>query len=41
LLDAQDRLAIYRQTMQQEFLAAEMAMSRLRSQSNALSGAGQ
>lgn len=41
LAKAQDRLNIYRQNMQQEFTAAEMAMSRLQSQSSALSGAGQ
>lgn len=40
IAQAEDRLAVYRQTMQQEFLAAEMAMSRLSSQSSALSGIG-
>ena len=40
LAKAQDRLNTYRQSMQQEFTAAEMAMARLRSQSSALSGFG-
>jgi flagellar hook-associated protein 2 len=40
LAKAQDRLAAYRQSMQQEFTAADMAMSRLRSQSSALTGFG-
>jgi flagellar hook-associated protein 2 len=40
LFQAEERLAKQRQTLQQEFIAAEMAMSRLRSQSGALSGTG-
>jgi flagellar hook-associated protein 2 len=40
LFQAQDRLAVQRQTLQQEFIAAEIAMSRLRSQSSALAGFG-
>lgn len=40
LFQAQDRLAVQRQTLQQEYIAAEIAMSRLNSQSSALSGFG-
>lgn len=40
LFQAEERLAKQRQTLQQEFIAAEMAMSRLRSQSGSLSGLG-
>lgn len=40
LFQAQDRLAVQRQTLQQEFIAAEIAMSRLNSQSSALAGVG-
>lgn len=40
MAQAQDRLDKYRATLQQEYLAAEMAMSRLQSQSSALSGLG-
>jgi flagellar hook-associated protein 2 len=40
LFQAQDRLAVQRQTLQKEFIAAEMAMSRLNSQSSALAGIG-
>lgn len=40
LATAEERLAVQRQTLQQEFIAAEMAMSRLRSQSSAISGFG-
>lgn len=40
LFQAQSRLAVQRQTLQKEYLAAEIAMSRLNSQSSALSGLG-
>lgn len=40
LFQAQDRLAVQRATLQQEYIAAEIAMSRLNSQSSALSGFG-
>lgn len=40
LSSMEERLAVQRRTLQQEFLAAEMAMSRLRSQSSSLSGFG-
>lgn len=40
LFQAQDRLAVQRQTLQQEFIAAEIAMSRLNAQSSALAGFG-
>lgn len=40
LFQAQSRLAVQRQSLQKEFLAAEIAMSRLNSQSSALSGLG-
>jgi flagellar hook-associated protein 2 len=40
LFQAQDRLAVQRATLQQEFIAAEIAMSRLNAQSSALAGVG-
>lgn len=40
LVQAQDRLAVQRHTLQQEYIAAEIAMSRLNSQSSALAGFG-
>jgi len=40
LSSMEERLAVQRRTLQQEFIAAEMAMSRLRSQSSSLSGFG-
>lgn len=40
LLDMQGRLAVQRAALQKEFLAAEVAMSRLQSQSGSLSGLG-
>ena len=40
LFQAQDRLAVQRATLQQEFIAAEIAMSRLNAQSSALGGFG-
>ncbi len=40
LFQAESRLAVQRQTLQKEYLAAEIAMSRLNSQSSALSGIG-
>lgn len=41
LYQAQDRLAVQRRTLQGEFIAAEVAMTRLRSQTSGLAGFGE
>ena len=41
LYQAQDRLTVQRRTLQQEFIAAELAMTRLRSQTSGLAGFGE
>jgi flagellar capping protein FliD len=40
IADLEDRLAIRRQVLQQEFVAADMMMTQLNSQVNALSSLG-
>ena len=40
LIDLQDRLAVRRRTLQQEYTAADLAMSRLKAQSSSLSSVG-